>query len=93
MQKLVSWIKLLPGLVEAVLHLEQVIPLPASGRQKLELLLDIVRAFYEAEESVRQDFAWDKLAALVTSAVSRIVTALNKLGLFRHEEAVNSGHV
>ena len=87
MQKLISWIKLLPSLVDAVLHLEQAIPLPASGRAKLDLLLEIVRAFYETEESVRQDFAWDKLAALVTSAVARIVAALNKLGLFRHEEA------
>jgi len=88
MQKLISWIKLLPSLVEAVLHLEQAIPLPSSGRAKLDLLLDIVRAFYDTEESVRQDFAWDKLAGLVTAAVARIVAALNKLGLFRHQEVV-----
>ena len=88
MQKLISWIKLLPSLVEAVLHLEQSIPLPSSGRAKLDLLLEIVRAFYETEESVRQDFAWDRLAALVTSAVARIVAAMNKLGLFRHQDAV-----
>lgn len=88
MQKLISWVKLLPSLIEAVLHLEQAIPLPASGRQKLDLLLDIVRTFYDTEETVRRDFAWDKLAALVTATVARIVAALNKLGLFRHEEAV-----
>ena len=85
MYKLISWIKLLPGLVEAVRHLEETIPLPASGHQKLDLLLEIVRAFYDTEESVRQDFAWDKLAALVTATVAKIVAAMNKLGLFRHE--------
>lgn len=91
MLKLISWIRLIPGLVEAVRHLEEAIPLPASGRAKLDLLLDIVRAFYETEESVRQDFAWDRLAALVTSAVARIVAAFNKLGLFRHQETLAPG--
>ena len=90
MQKLISWIKLLPSLVEAVLHLEQSIPLPSSGRAKLDLLLEIVRAFYDTEESVRQDFAWDRLAALVTGAVAKIVAAMNKLGLFRHQDAATA---
>ena len=87
MQKLIAWIKLLPGLVEAIRHVEEAIPLPSTGQQKLNLLLEIIRVFYDAEESVRKDFPWEKLAALVTAAAARIVTAFNALGLFRHEPA------
>ena len=87
MQKLIAWIKLFPSLFEAVRHLEEAIPLPSTGRQKLELLLETVHALYDAEESVRQDFPWEKLAALVTAVVGRIVAAMNTLGLFHHKDA------
>lgn len=85
MQKLIAWIKLIPGLLDAIRHVEEAIPLPSSGQQKLNLLLEIIHAFYDAEESVRKDFPWEKLAALVTATAARIVTAFNALGLFHHE--------
>jgi hypothetical protein len=85
MQKLIAWIKMIPGLFEAIRHVEEAIPLPSTGQQKLNLLLEIIHAFYDVEESLRHDFPWEKLAALVTATSARIVTALNALGLFHHQ--------
>ena len=83
MSKLLAWIRMIPALIKAVRELETAIPLPVSGRAKLELLLALMKAFYDAEESVRKEIAWSSIAGVITAAVGLVVQAFNKLGIFK----------
>lgn len=82
MQTLIAWLKLFPVLFQTVTQLEASIPLPAVGQQKLQLLLAVIKAAYDAEEVIRKDFPWEKLAGIITAAVKVIVDSLNSLGIF-----------
>ena len=87
MQKLIAWLKLFPILLEVVPRLEESIPLPAAGQQKLQLLLAIIKTAYDTEEALRKEFPWEKLAGIVAGAVKAIVDSFNSLGLFPHQPA------
>ncbi len=82
MQTLFAVLKLFPTLLSAVQAIEEAVPLPAVGKQKLDILLGVVKTAYDAEQSIQKEVAWDKLAAIVTSASRTIVDTFNSLGLF-----------
>lgn len=82
MQTLFAFLKLFPTLLSAVQAIEEAIPLPAVGKQKLDILLSVIKAAYDAEQSIQKEVAWDKLAAIISSASKTIVDAFNTLGLF-----------
>jgi len=68
-----------------VQSLEGAIPLSATGKTKLDLLLGIVKTAYDAEETARHEIPWEKVSALVISAAGSIVAAFNALNLFKHQ--------
>jgi hypothetical protein len=84
MKTLIAYLQLFPSILSSVQSLESAIPLPSSGKQKLDLVVGIVKTAYDTEESIRKEVPWEKLSALVASAVSSIVAAFNTLGLFTH---------
>jgi hypothetical protein len=85
MKTLIAYLQLFPTILGAVQSLEGAIPLSTTGKQKLDLLVGIVKTAYDAEETVRQEIPWEKLASLVTAAAGSIVAAFNSLGLFKHQ--------
>ncbi len=86
MKTLITYLQLFPTIIAAIQSLENAIPVPASGKKKLDLLLQIVKAAFDTEESVRREIPWEKLSTLVSSAVNLIVAAFNGLGVFQHAQ-------
>ena len=87
MKTLIAWLQLFPLILSSVKVLEEAIPLPSSGKQKLDLLLSVVQAAYNAEQSIQKEIPWSQIESIVKSAVSSVVNALNTLGLFKHPQA------
>ena len=84
MQTLLTYLKLFPNILAAVGALEEAVPIPATGKQKLSLLLAVVKTAYDSEEAIRKEVPWDKLARIINDAVKTVVETFNSLGLFRH---------
>jgi len=76
-------LKLFPLILSIVRSVEDAIPLPGQGKQKLDLVLDILKTAYEGSSSLAADFSWDKLVAIVVPMVGKIVDLHNALGLFQ----------
>lgn len=76
-------LKLFPLILSIVRSVEDAIPLPGQGKQKLDLVLDILKTAYEGSNSLAADFSWDKLVAVVVPMVGKIVDLHNALGLFQ----------
>ena len=76
-------LKLAPLILSIVRSVEDAIPLPGQGKQKLDLVLDILKTAYEGSSSLAADFSWDKLVAIVVPMVGKIVDLHNALGLFQ----------
>jgi len=83
MNTLLAYIRLLPALFGAVQHIEEAIPISGAGVEKLNLLVGIVKAAYDAEEEIRKSVDWGKLEGIIRTCVSLIVASLNKLGIFK----------
>ena len=89
MQSLLAWLKLFPAILASVRALEEAIPLPQVGKAKLDLLLSIIKTAYEAEETIRKEFPWERLVSIVSSAIKAIVEAFNALGVFHRSTVAN----
>ena len=76
-------LRLFPLILSIVRSVEDAIPLPGQGKQKLDLVLDILKTAYEGSSSLAADFSWDKLVAIVVPMVGKIVDLHNALGLFQ----------
>jgi len=76
-------LKLFPLILSIVRSVEDAIPLPGQGKQKLDLVLDILKTAYEGSSSLAAGFTWDKLVAIVVPMVGKIVDLHNALGLFQ----------
>ena len=83
MQTLLAFLKLFPMLLSSLQAIEEAVPLPAVGKQKLDILLAVIKTAYDAEQSIQKEIAWDKLAGIITNAAKTIVDAFNTLGLFQ----------
>ena len=84
MKTLVAYLQLFPSILGAVQSLESAVPLSSSGKQKIDLLMAIIKTAYDTEESIRKDVPWATLSNLVVTAVNSIVAAFNALGIFNH---------
>ncbi len=82
MKKVTVILKLFPVILGAVKAVEEAIPLPAQGRKKLDLVLDVLKQAFDASAEISQAFTWDALVALVVPMVANIVSLHNELGLF-----------
>ena len=88
MAKFLAFFQLIPGIIKAVRELEEAIPLPEKGATKIELLLGLLRTFYDAEESIRKDIPWNTLEGVIRNAVGLVVGAFKALGVFKGKEQV-----
>lgn len=83
MKTLLYVLQLFPAILAAVRSLEDAVPMPQQGKAKLDLVLDVARAAYDASVDLQREFAWDKLAGIVVAVVGKVVGALNALGVFK----------
>lgn len=83
MNTLITALKLLPLVLAAVKAVEEAIPLPGQGKQKLDLVLDVIKSAYDASTSLSKEFSIEKLIALVVPMINQIVALHNALGLFQ----------
>jgi len=74
---------LFPVLLGAVQAVEAAVPLPASGKAKLDLVLGTVSDVYASTQQLGQELPLDKLSSLISQIIARIVSTFNALGLFR----------
>lgn len=83
MTTIIGILKLLPTLIAAVQAVEGAIPLPSSGKAKLDLVLGTVTDAYASGQQVIQEIPGDRLVSLVTQTITRVVNTFNALGLFK----------
>ncbi len=82
MKTLLAILQLFPFILAAVRAVEEAIPIPQTGKQKLDLVLDAVKAAYDGASDLQKQFSWDKLSGIVVTIVGKIVGVLNALGVF-----------
>ena len=80
---IIGILKLLPTLIAAVQAVEGAIPLPSSGKAKLDLVLGAVTDAYSSGQQAIQEIPGDRLVALVAQTITRVVNTFNALGLFK----------
>ncbi|MCC6389113.1 MAG: hypothetical protein IT167_00820 [Bryobacterales bacterium] len=83
MNTLLIALNLLPVLLAAVKAVEEAIPLPGQGKQKLDLVLDVIKSAYDAGTDLSAKFSWEKLVTLIVPMINQIVALHNTLGLFQ----------
>ena len=83
MKQLLIILQIFPLVLAAVQAVEAAIPIPAQGKQKLDLVLDVVKSGFDASADLSKSFSWDKLVAVVVPMIARIVALNNALGLFK----------
>ena len=86
MNKLLAWLALFPKLLKAIIEIEDALPLPGIGADKQALLIAVIKAVYEAEESIRREFDWAKLVELIGKVSAVIVALLKSAGVFNGKE-------
>jgi hypothetical protein len=83
MKKLTIILHLFPMILVAIKAVEEAIPLPNQGRQKLDLVLDVLKQAYDASAELSQSLSWDGLIAIAVPMIAKIVAVHNALGLFQ----------
>lgn len=74
---------LLPLILEAVKAVEVIIPLPSSGKAKLDLILQIADQIWQSEKQVQAEYTQKDWAGLISSVAGIIVSILNSTGVFK----------
>ena len=83
MKTLLLIMKLFPLLLSAIQAVEEAIPLPGQGKKKLDLVLDVLKSAYDAGDELLRSFAWEKVVQVAVPIITKIVAALNELGVFK----------
>ncbi|MCC6363133.1 MAG: hypothetical protein IT165_06380 [Bryobacterales bacterium] len=83
MNTLLIILRIFPLVLAAVKAVEEAIPLPGQGKQKLDLVLDVIKSAYDASTELMKQFSWEKLVTLVVPMIEKIVALHNSLGLFQ----------
>jgi hypothetical protein len=76
-------LQLFPLVMAAVQAVEAAIPMPGQGKQKLDLVLDVVKSGFDASADLSKSFSWDKLVTLIVPMIAKFVALNNALGLFK----------
>ena len=82
-QKLIFWFSIIPSILETIKKIEELIPLPEVGKSKLDLLLAMIHAIYDAEQAIQKDIPWATIQSAVTAAAGTVVAILKALGIFK----------
>ena len=77
-----------PLILPAIKAVEAAIPVAGQGKQKLDLVLNVIKAGFDASPNLTSGgVTWDKLVALIVPMIAQIVSLNNSLGLFAHSKA------
>ena len=90
MKKIAAILQLFPVLLNATKAVEEAIPLPGRGTQKLDLVLDVLKQAYDASALLSESFSWEALVAVVVPMIAKIVAVHNELGLFATSAATKA---
>lgn len=74
MKQILLMLQLLPTLIQAVKSVEEAIPVPKSGKEKLDLVLETIR-------STGEDIG--VLAPAIVKVVTKVVETFNSLDIFK----------
>lgn len=77
--KFVSYLKLIPTIIEVVTVIEKTVPLPGQGKAKLELVLALIEQF----RAEIKDVNVDSLKGTITNMINTVVGFLNAVGAFK----------
>ena len=80
---LLTIFKLLPAIIGSIQAVEAAIPLPSSGKAKLDLVLGTVSDVYGSAQQVTPEVPAGQLLAVITQIVTRVVGTFNALGIFK----------
>ena len=83
MKQLLIILQIFPLVLSAIQAVEAAIPIPNQGKQKLDLVLDVVKSGFDASADLAKSFSWDGLVAVVVPMIAKIVALHNVLGLFK----------
>jgi hypothetical protein len=83
MNPLLIILQIFPLALAAIQAVESAIPLPGEGKQKLDLVLDVLKSGFDASAGLSRQFSWDALVAVVVPMIAKIVALHNALGLFK----------
>jgi hypothetical protein len=82
MKTFLAVFNLFPAVLSAVQAVEAAVPLPKSGKQKLDLIMGAVTAAFQASQQDQQ-VPKDTMLGTIESLVHVIVASLNALGVFK----------
>ncbi len=90
MKTILAVLKLFPLILTAVRAVEEAIPLPGQGNKKLELVLDVLKAAYDASAELNGDLSWQNLVKVIVPMIEKIVAVYNALGVFQKSTQPNN---
>jgi hypothetical protein len=82
-QKLIFWFSIIPSILETIAKVEALIPLPQVGKTKLDLVLAMIHAIYDAEQTIQSSVPWATIEKAVTAAAGSVVSVFKALGIFK----------
>ncbi len=83
MKTLIAILQLFPVILAAIRAAEEAIPESGKGKTKLDLVLGVVQAAYDASSELQSSFSWQSLVVVITKVVSNVVAVLNAAGIFK----------
>ena len=90
MKQLLIILQIFPLVLSAIQAVEAAIPIPSQGKQKLDLVLDVVKSGFDASTDLTRSFSWEALVAVVVPMIAKIVDLHNALGLFQKPTQPNN---
>ena len=73
----------LPTIIQSVQAVENAVPAPQAGKQKLDLILGAAATAWETTQVVEQAITKDQLLTSVTALTNLTVATLNAVGAFK----------
>lgn len=73
MKTLLTILQMLPALIQAVKQVEEFVPVPGAGKQKLDLIIGIIEDTFEDAKG---------MLPTIAKVVGRIVNLANSTGVF-----------
>jgi len=89
MKKFLTLFNSIPAIIGAVQTVEAALPLPQAGQQKLNLVLGLAGAAFDAAQA-GEEISKGQLLSGVEAIATITVAALNAAGVFSHNASVSS---
>jgi hypothetical protein len=73
---------MIPQILMTIVAIEQTLPIPNVGTQKLQLLIDLIDSVYQGEQAL-QTLPWPEIVATITSVATKFVAFAKAVGYFK----------